>query len=57
MQNFIREQNIRLFQAKLAETTDAEDRAELLKLLAEEEAKPVTAAKPHPMGPSRERSE
>ena len=51
MENFIREQNIRLLQAKLAETTDPADRAKLLRLLATEEARPVIPDKAHVMGP------
>lgn len=44
MQQFIKEANIRLFEARLAETTDPRERAELLKLLSEEKAKPITPA-------------
>jgi hypothetical protein len=52
MQNFVREQNIRLFRRLLAETTDPVERAEIQRLLAEEEAKPVDPAKPHAAGPN-----
>jgi hypothetical protein len=36
---FVRDENIKLFQRQLAETTDPEKRRVLLKLLAEEETK------------------
>jgi hypothetical protein len=46
MEKFIHEENLKLFQARLAETTDPEKRQMLLKLLAEEEAKD----EPPPLG-------
>ena len=42
MQQFIKEANIRLFEARLADTTDPDERAEILRLLAKERAKPDT---------------
>lgn len=39
MKKFIHEENLKLFRKRLAETTDAEKRRMLLKLLEEEEAK------------------
>lgn len=41
MENFIKEQNIRLLRAKLAETPDPAEREVLLRLLAEQEGKTV----------------
>ena len=39
MDSFIRRENIRLYQKRLAETTDEEKRKTILRLLAEEQAK------------------
>jgi hypothetical protein len=39
MEKFIHRENIRLYRRRLAETSDAEKRQILLKLLADEEAK------------------
>ena len=55
MEEFIRDANIRLFETKLAETTDPKERAELLKLLAEEKAKQITPADPSKPGSPRHR--
>jgi hypothetical protein len=46
MQSFIHRKNLELFRKKLAETSDASERREVEKLLAEEEAKETPAAKP-----------
>ncbi len=39
MDSFIRRENIRLYQKRLAETIDEEKRKTILRLLAEEQAK------------------
>jgi hypothetical protein len=39
MEGFVRQENVRLYRKLLAETSDAEKRQMLLKLLADEEAK------------------
>lgn len=57
MQRFIEDANIRLFEAKLAETTDSKERTEVLRLLAAEKAKPVPPANdpgPSPCGKREE---
>jgi hypothetical protein len=45
MQEFVRNANITEFRKLLAKTTDEDQRRMLLKLLAEEEAKAIPAAK------------
>ncbi len=43
MEDFIHRENLALFKRKLAETKDEAARQMLLKLIAEEEAKPLPA--------------
>lgn len=42
MPEFIEQTNIRLYEAKLAETTDPDERERIQRLLAEERTRPVT---------------
>jgi hypothetical protein len=57
MQQFIKEANIRLFEAKLTETNDPKERAEIRRLLAAERATPITPANNPAPGPGGGREE